>query len=41
MILKPGPFKEPEKKEVQSFRDRTKVEPKLNRNDVIISLIVI
>ena len=28
-------------KEVQGFLDRTEVEPKLNRNDVIIKFIII
>ena len=41
MILKPGPYNEPEEGEVQDFLDQNEIEPRLNYNDVIINLIII
>jgi len=41
MILKLELFKESENEEIQGFRGWTKVELKLNYDDVIINLIVI
>ena len=41
MVFRPGPFIEPEKREVQGFWDRTEVEPESNRDDIIINLIII
>ena len=40
-VLKPRPFKELGKEEVQGFQGRTSVRPKSNRDDVKINLILI
>ena len=41
MVFKIGPFDKPLKGEIQGFEGRTEVEPKSNRDDVIINLIMI
>ena len=41
IVFKTGSFNEPLKGEVQGFEGQTKVEPKSNRDDVIINLIII
>ena len=41
MVFKTGPFNEPLKGEVQGFEGRTEVKSWLNRDDVIINLIII
>ena len=40
MVFRPGPFKEPLKGEVQGFKGSTEVWSRLNRDDVIINLII-
>ena len=41
MVFKIGQFNKPLKGEVQGFEGWTEVEPKSNRDDVIINLIII
>ena len=41
MVFKPGPFKKPEKGEVQGFLGRIEVQSRLNRDDVEIALILV
>lgn len=40
MVFLPGPFKEPVEGEVQDFYDLTKVQLRLNRNNIIINLVI-
>ena len=41
MVFKPGPFKEPEKGDVQDFWGRTEVQSRLNCDDIKIDLILV